>query len=130
MAKSAKTSTSTNGNGDGNSTATSAFQDGRRKMSSMTHQAGRRLSDNPVAALAGGFAIGALVGAAIPASTRERRALQPLGHKVSDTARTAARHAAETGRDKLNQLTGEVVTQVGSKVVDAVAPPKEEGASA
>ena len=81
---------------------------------------GRRLGENPMGAMAAGFAVGAVLGAVIPGTRRERDALQPLASKVNDAARTAARQAAESGRDKLNQLTGEVVTQVGSKVVDAV----------
>lgn len=86
----------------------------------------QRLGENPVGALAGGFAVGAVLGALIPPTSRERRALQPVGAKMTEAARAAARDAAEKGRDKLNRLTGEVVTQVGSKVVDAVAPPKEQ----
>lgn len=81
---------------------------------------GGKLGQNPVGALVGGFAVGAVLGAVIPATRRERDALAPLGTKINDAARTAARQAAEAGRDKLNRVTGEVVTQVGSKVVDAV----------
>ncbi len=106
----------TNKNMTANSAGTSASE---------RETGGRRLGDNPVPALAGGFAVGALLGAVIPTTSRERRALQPVGAKVSDAARTAARQAAEAGRDKLNRVTGEVVTQVGAKVVDAVAPAKE-----
>ena len=104
--------------GTASGSTSAAYQSGRSASS-------RGISGNPVAALAGGFAVGAVIGAVLPASRRERDALQPLGLKVSEAARGAARQAAETGRDKLNRLTGEVVTQVGSKVVDAVAPPKE-----
>lgn len=119
----AKTSTknggaSGNGSNDSNGRVSSAYQSAR----GATASAGRRISDNPVGALVSGFAVGAVLGAVIPATRREREALQPVGSKINDAARTAARQAAETGRDKLNKLTGEVVTQVGSKVVDAVAP--------
>lgn len=86
---------------------------------------GGRLSRNPTSALVGGFAVGAVLGFVIPASQRERSAIQPLAAKLSDAARSAARDAAEKGRDKLNQVTGEAVTSVGAKLVDAVAPPKE-----
>lgn len=102
----------------------STFASTRESVSDATRRTGQGITSNPVGALVGGFAIGALVGVAIPATRRERQALQPLGEKISDAARTAARQAAEQGRDKLNRLTGEVVTQVGSKVVDAVAPPQ------
>lgn len=90
---------------------------------------GSRFGDSPVAALAGGFAVGAVLGAVLPTTSRERSALQPVGHKLNEAARLAARDAAEKGRDRLNRLTGEVVTQVGSKVVDAVAPPKESASA-
>ena len=106
-----------NNSSPANDTA-AAFESGRASTRG-------RLSENPVSALAGGFALGALLGAVIPATNRERRALQPLGEKASDAARAAARQAAEAGRDKLNQVTGEVVTSVGAKVVDAVAPAKD-----
>jgi hypothetical protein len=85
--------------------------------------AGKSVSANPVGALVGGFAVGAVLGALIPATRRERDALQPVGLKINEAARGAARQAAEAGRDKLNRVTGEVVTQVGAKMVDAVAPP-------
>lgn len=81
-----------------------------------------RASDNPVTALAGGFAVGALIGALLPASRREREALQPLGAKVSE----AARGAVDTGRDKFGRLSDEVVTQVRSTVSDVVAKAKDE----
>lgn len=105
----AKTNADTNAAND-----VDGYEGGRSRRS--------KLSENPVGTLASGFVIGAVLGAVIPASSRERKALQPVGAKVSGAARDAARQAAEQGRDKLNRLTGEVVTQVGSKVVDAVAP--------
>jgi len=83
--------------------------------------AARSVTGNPTAALAGGFLVGALVGALAPASEREREALRPLGGKLSDAARDQARKAAKAGRDKMDQLTGQVVNKVGSAVVEAVA---------
>ena len=82
---------------------------------------GHSIASNPAAAVAGGFVVGALVGALVPATRKERDALQPLGHKLSGQARDAARKAAEASRDKMDQLTGQVVNKVGSAVVDAVA---------
>ena len=99
-----------------NSTSTSGTGTGSSRGGSRTS----RLSENPVAALGAGFAVGAVLGAVIPAGQRERSTLQPLGLKMSEAARDAARQAAEAGRDKLNRVTGEVVTEIGSKVVDAV----------
>lgn len=81
-----------------------------------------RASGNPVATLAGGFAVGVLVGALLPASRREREALQPVGAKLGD----AARGAVDTGREKFGRLSEEVVTQVRSSVDQVVAKAKEE----
>ena len=111
-----KSGAGASGGDDSSGRIAGAFQSAR----ATTASAGRKLTQNPVSTLAGGFAVGAVLGAVIPATRRERQALQPVGLKVSEAARGAARKAAETGRDKLNRLTGEVVTQVGSKVVDAV----------
>jgi hypothetical protein len=129
MAKSNGKKNSQNNESSSSSTA-SAFEGARSKTTSATRSAGRKLTENPVNAVLGGFAVGAVLGTVIPATSRERKALQPVGQKLTEAARTAARQAAETGRDKLNRLTGEVVTQVGSKVVDAVAPPKESAPTA
>lgn len=84
--------------------------------------ASRRVGDNPVAALGAGFAVGALVGALLPSSRREREALQPIGAKIGD----AARGAVDTGREKFGRLSDEVVTQVRSSVDQVVAKAKEE----
>lgn len=84
--------------------------------------ASSRLSDNPVAALGAGFAVGALAGALLPASRREREALKPIGAKIGE----AARGAVDTGREKVSRLSDEVVTQVKSSVDQVVAKAKEE----
>ena len=55
---------------------------------------------------------------------------QDYPQKINDAARTAARGAAEKGRDKLNEVTGQVMTQVGAKMIDAVAPPAETSTTA
>lgn len=116
--------------GSGGNDTAGNFQKARAATSSTTRATGRRISENPVGAVLGGFAVGAVLGAVIPTTARERRALQPVGHKVTEAARTAARQAADTGREKLNRVTGEVMTQVGSKMVDAVAPPSGSTTSA
>lgn len=81
-----------------------------------------RIADNPVMALGAGFAVGALVGALLPSSRREREALQPIGAKIGE----AARGAVDTGREKVSRLSDEVVTQVRSTVDNVVAKAKEE----
>ena len=114
------TRTGTNGSGTAGESDSSIFQSARDSVSGAARSAGQTLTGNPTAAVAGGFAVGALLGLALPVTRRERELLEPVGEKITEAARTAARNAAEAGRDKLNQVTGQVVTQVGSAVVDAV----------
>ena len=112
-------------NGAETSGAETAFESGRQAGSRR-----QRLASNPMSSVISGFAVGAVLGAVIPATSRERRALKPVGVKINDAAREAARQASEKGREKLNKVTGEVMTQVGSKMVDAVVPPPKEETTA
>ncbi|HEV2746556.1 MAG TPA: hypothetical protein VGW34_04565 [Allosphingosinicella sp.] len=83
----------------------STAYDGARERAA---RAGRRTFDeveaNPVGALIGGLAIGALLAAMLPKSRREEELLGDFGRRLNDTAREAARAAREAGRDKLDEL--------------------------
>ena len=59
---------------------------------------------NPVIALVGGLALGAILGALLPKSRREDELLGDYGRKINDTAREAARAAREAGTSKLDEL--------------------------
>ena len=59
---------------------------------------------NPVAALLGGLALGALAAAVLPRTRKEDELLGDLGGKINDTARSAAQAAKDAGRSKLDEL--------------------------
>lgn len=59
---------------------------------------------NPVAALIGGLALGALAAAVLPRTRREDELLGLVGSKINDKARTAANAAVEAGQSKLDEL--------------------------
>lgn len=59
---------------------------------------------NPVAALIGGLALGALAAAVLPRTRKEEELLGPVGAKINDRARTAAQSAMEAGQNKLDEL--------------------------
>lgn len=133
MASQSKNSSEKKGGADTARAAASAYESGRRSagsslssardtVSDATRKTKQSLTGNPVGALVGGFAVGALAGVIIPATRREKEALQPISQKLTDAARQAARQAAEASRDKMDRLTGQVVNKVGSQLVDAVAP--------
>lgn len=69
--------------------------------------------------------MGALLGAILPRTEREAEYLGSTGHKLTTAARDAARTAADTTREQLDQVTGSVVNKVGSAVLEAVGTNKE-----
>lgn len=83
------------------------------------------LGSNPVALLAAGIAVGALLGALIPRLAKERELLEPVGRKLAERAAAAAQAAKEAGRQELDALlpdrdaTKSRVTSLIGNVVDA-----------
>jgi hypothetical protein len=62
------------------------------------------IDEAPLLALAGGLAAGALLAALLPRTEAERRALRPVGDKLTATAKTAATAAKEAGTSRLAEL--------------------------
>ena len=69
-----------------------------------THQTPGTLNGNPLGILVGGLALGAIVGAIIPRSQREKELLAPIGKRVNATAAAAITAAKEAGRAELGEL--------------------------
>lgn len=99
----------------------SAFSSGKDSVSRATQRTAQRVETNPVAAVAGGLALGAIIAAILPRTQREQEMLGDVGHKVTDVARDAANSAVEAGRQQVNEITHNAMAQVGSAVVQAVA---------
>ena len=98
----------------------SAFQSTRETVSGAGQRAGDAIGSNPVGAVIGGFALGAIVAAVLPRTERESRALGGVGHKLADTAREAVQSATQAGKEQVEQIRETAVTQVGQAVVVAV----------
>jgi hypothetical protein len=85
-----------------------AYATAREAAGSAYETAGRKTSagidSNPVGAVFGGLAIGALVAALLPRTDREDEMLGSVGRKINDTARDAANAAKEAGRGQLDEL--------------------------
>lgn len=73
----------------------------RATASQATARASETLETNPLAMLAGGLAIGAIAGALIPRTDKERDLLRPVGAKLGATAAAAIAAAKEAGRTEL-----------------------------
>ncbi|KQT32647.1 hypothetical protein ASG29_12980 [Sphingomonas sp. Leaf412] len=80
----------------------------KEQTKSKTRTAARQASDaiesNPLGVLVGGLAVGALVGAALPRSRREKELLAPVGKRIGATAVAALAAAKETGRVELGNI--------------------------
>ncbi len=59
---------------------------------------------NPVGVLAGGVALGVLLGAFVPRSEQEAKLLGPVGKRISDTTRGAVEAAKDTAKAELDML--------------------------
>jgi hypothetical protein len=86
----------------------------------------------PVMALAGGLAVGAVLGALLPRTRQEEELLGSLGGSINDKARNAALAARDAGQAKLDELgisTDAAGKQVG-KLIESIAQVAETAGSA
>lgn len=85
-----------------------AYAAAREKAGSAYETAGRRagegIDSNPVAAVVGGLALGAIVAALLPRTRAEGEYLGTAGRRLNESAREAARAAREAGRGQLDEL--------------------------
>lgn len=73
----------------------------REALRDAAHQTGDFVESNPLSVLAGGLALGAIVGALVPRSDREKQLLAPVGKKVGMAAMAAFAAAKEAGKGEL-----------------------------
>lgn len=99
----------------------SAYEAARSRATDVTRQAQDQLAIYPVAAVIGGFAVGALLAAVLPRTERERALLGDTGRKLTGAAREAAQRGIDAGKEQLEQIRSKAARQVGDAVADAVA---------
>lgn len=84
--------------------AIDAYDGARGSVNYAGRRAADTVSEAPLIALAGGLAAGALLAALLPRTEAERRALRPVGRKLSESTRAAAQAAKEAGTSRLDEL--------------------------
>lgn len=74
----------------------------------LAQKAGKASADgidkNPLAIVAGGLAIGAIVGMLLPKTEREAKVLGKAGRKINETAKRAAGAAKDAGKAKVSEV--------------------------
>lgn len=68
------------------------------------HTTAQTIDAAPLAVLAGGIAVGALAGALIPRSQKEKDLLAPVGRELSQRASAAVAAARDTGKEEFSEL--------------------------
>ncbi len=81
-----------------------ALESARDTLSQAKEKTVQSIEDNPLAAIVGGIALGAAVGALLPRSQREAELLAPVGGKLNEAARGAFAAARAAGVAKLDEL--------------------------
>lgn len=80
-------------------TVVSAYSAARDRASDAVHSTG--MDANPVLALVGGLALGAIAGALVPRTEKEREMLAPVGGRIAEAAKAAFAAAKTAGTDAL-----------------------------
>lgn len=82
--------------------ASSAYASSKATAKDAAHRATEGLESNPLAVLVGGLAVGALAGALLPRSDKEKELLAPVGKRLGETARQALAAAKDAGQQELD----------------------------
>lgn len=84
--------------------ATRGMQSSKAMAKKAGETTGQTIDKNPLAIVAGGIAIGAILGMLIPKSERETKVLGKAGKKVNETAKRAVDAAKSAGKEKVDNL--------------------------
>jgi ElaB/YqjD/DUF883 family membrane-anchored ribosome-binding protein len=98
----------------------SAYETARDRAGVVTRQASEQISVYPVAAVVGGFALGALLATLLPRSERESRLLGKTGRRLTGAAREAAQKGLDAGKGQIDEIRAKAAQKVGEAVSEAV----------
>lgn len=102
----------------GRERAVEAYDAARERAIEAKAKAKDGIDTNPLLALGGGLALGALIAVLLPKTKAEERVLGNAGRKITGTAREAASAAKEAGREKLAELN--ITRDAGANAVQSL----------
>ena len=97
----------------------SAYSTARGTAASAGRRTAEGIDGNPMAAVVGGLALGAIVGALFPVSRQERQLFGSVGKRLNDTAREAATAARDAGKEQLDGFTDRAMEAVRASATAA-----------
>lgn len=102
--------------------ASHALEVSRDSASSAAQKASDAIETNPLAVLAGGLALGVLVGALLPRSQKESDLLAPLGQRLRDGVTAAFDAARDAGKSEMEEqgLTRDAARDQGKDLLDGL----------
>jgi hypothetical protein len=103
----------------------SAYEAARDRASDATRKANEQLSVYPISAVVGGFLLGALVGAMLPGTEREKKVIGKAGRRVAGAAKDAAQRGIDAGREQLDQLKSKAAESISEAVSGLAGGGKE-----
>lgn len=72
--------------------------------SSRHQRANNKIENNPLALVAGGVALGIVIGALLPRLAKEKELLAPVGKRIAEGASAAATAARDAGKAEIDAL--------------------------
>jgi hypothetical protein len=91
-------------------------------------QAASQIEKNPLAVVAGGVALGVVLGALIPRPAKEKELLAPVGKRIAEGASAAAAAAKEAGKAEIDAIlpAGDAAReQIGKIIGNAFSAAKD-----
>jgi hypothetical protein len=79
----------------------------KQRFSDFSESASGQIDNSPLIALGAGLALGAVLGAVVPASRRERELLEPLGRKINEAGSGAIDRSRTMAKQKFDEMAGD-----------------------
>ena len=84
---------------------------GSGRFANLGDSAASQIDGSPLVALGAGIALGAVLGAVLPSSRREKELLAPLGNKITEAGTGVVDRARDMGKQKFDEIAGDKVRE-------------------
>lgn len=113
MTKKNKLASSTTGatSFEGTSGRSASGSASKARFSNFGSRTSQRVESSPLVALGAGAALGAVLGAVLPRTAKEKELLGPIGTKLADAGTSAVDRARDMGKQKFDEMAGDSVRQ-------------------